>query len=370
METLLNQLVYFGFFQSLFLLIVFLFSPKLRKNINGYIAFLIFSLAFGLTGRIINISEVFGTDFRFIAFSEFATLFFGATIFLFTRSSLLGKKFKYRDLQHYIPGVVYIIFVLFIFILPSDEAISARAKTGELHRIISLFMGTALVFNITYWAMSCRVYYSFQKQLKHELSYSVRSRFFLSFLAAIGLCLLSWLTVYFVSLFGDQMAERTARQFIWLGITFIILLITYYGIKAPELYQLGHLLKPKKYAQSKLSNTDLDLLKDRLDELMDQKKPYLNSKLLKAELANMLEVSNPEMARLLNEKVGMNFFEYVNYYRIKEFVSLAKTDKAKHLTFFAIAQEAGFNSKTTFNKSFKALMGSSPKEYLSKELAD
>ena len=60
----------------------------------------------------------------------------------------------------------------------------------------------------------------------------------------------------------------------------------------------------------------------------------------------------------------MNFFEYVNYYRIKEFVELAKTDKAKTLTFFGLAQEAGFNSKTTFNKSFKKLMGSSPKEYL------
>ena len=32
----------------------------------------------------------------------------------------------------------------------------------------------------------------------------------------------------------------------------------------------------------------------------------------------------------------------------------------------AIAQEAGFNSKTTFNKSFKKIMGHSPSEYFSK----
>ena len=368
MQIFVNQLVYFGFFQSLFLLIICLCSPKIRKSINGYIAFLIFLLAIGLSGRIINNSEIFGTDFRFIAFSEFATLFFGATIYLFSRSSLLGKKFEYKDLQHYIPGVVYIMAVLFVFILPSDQVIGERSQSGELQRTITLFMGTALVFNITYWVMSLRLFYAFQKQLKDEFSYSIKSQFFLSFLVAIGLCLLTWVTVYFISIFGDQMAERTARQFIWMGITFIILFIAYYSIREPQLFKLSAFIQPKKYAQSKLSLIDLDSLKIRLEELMEAKKPYLNGKLLKAELAEMLGVSNPEMARLLNEKVGMNFFEYVNYYRIKEFVSLAKTDKAKHLTFFALAQEAGFNSKTTFNKSFKNLMGSSPKEYLSKEI--
>lgn len=368
MEGFVNQLVYFGFFQSLFLLLIFLLSPKVRKNINGYIAFLILLLAIGLTGRIINISEIYGKDFRFIAFSELATLFFGATILLFSRSALLGKKFEYKDLLHFIPGVIYVTAVLFVFILPPNDLFDVRVRADNLYITITIFMGTGLVFNIGYWLMSCRVFYNFHKQLKDELSYSVQSQFFQSFLAAIGLCLLTWLTVYFISIFGDQMAERTARQFIWIGITFIILFIAYHGIRAPELFKINPLIQPKKYAQSKLSKTDLNELKIRLDTLMEEKKPYLNGKLLKAELAEMLGVSNPEMARLLNEQVGMNFFEYVNYFRIKEFVLLARTEKAKNLTFFALAQEAGFNSKTTFNKSFKNLMGSSPKEYLSKEM--
>jgi len=99
---------------------------------------------------------------------------------------------------------------------------------------------------------------------------------------------------------------------------------------------------------------------------MEEKQPYLNNKLLKAELAKMMGVSNPELARLLNERIGMNFFEYVNYFRIKEFIRLAKSEKGKNMTFFGLAQEAGFNSKTTFNKSFKKLMGLTPKEYLAK----
>lgn len=108
---------------------------------------------------------------------------------------------------------------------------------------------------------------------------------------------------------------------------------------------------------------DLDNLKVALEALMIEKKPYLNRKLVKSELSEMLGISNPEIARLLNERIGMNFFEYVNYYRIKEFVKLAKSQKVENLTFFGLAQEAGFNSKTTFNKSFKKLMGMPPKDY-------
>ena len=363
MQPFLNQFVYFAFFQSLFLLFFYLGSRKHRKNINGYIAFLVFVLMIGLTGRILYISEVFGKDFRLIAFSEFSTLFFGSTIYLFTRSSLLNKRFSYQDLRHYIPGVFYIIFVVFIFMLPSNEAIRERIKSGELFRTITIFIGTGLLFNITYWGMSLHLFLVFRKKLQDEISYKVKTRFFQNFLIAIGICLLFWLTAYLVSISGHELFERSARHSIWLGIAFIILFIAFYGMKTPDLFKITSIIGQKKYAGSRLSKTDLDRLKARLDELMEEKKPYLNRKLLKAELAEMLGVNSPEIARLLNEKIGMNFFEYINYYRIREFIELAKTDEAKNLTFFGIAQEAGFNSKTTFNKSFKNFMGVSPKEY-------
>ena len=184
-----------------------------------------------------------------------------------------------------------------------------------------------------------------------------------NFLIAIGICLFCWVLVYFISIFGNKTIERSSREFIWVGIAMIILFIAYYGMVSPELFKIAPLVQNKKYAQSKLSSKDLEALKLRLEQLMEEKKPYLNRKLLKTELAEMLGISSPEMARLLNESIGMNFFEYINYHRIKEFVALAQTEQAQQLTFFGLAQEAGFNSKTTFNKSFKKLMGSSPKEY-------
>jgi len=367
MQTFINQLVYFGFFQSLFLLVVYLFSAKNRKNINGYIAFLIFVLFIGLSGRVLYLSKIFGDNFRLITFSEFAILLFGATVFLFTKSSLNNQRFVVKDLVHYIPAVAYIFFVVFYFMIPSDEIIVTRIKRGELYKVVNILVAIGLTFNCAYWILSLRQFLKFENKLKNELSYTLKTQFFLNFLIAIGICLLVWISMYLVSLFGPETIEREARKFIWLGIAFIILFIAYYGMIAPDLFRLKSLNLTQKYSQSKLSQKDLDLLKTQLEKMMRAKKPYLNTKLMKAELAVMLGVSNPELARLLNERIGMNFFDFVNYYRIKEFIALAKTDKAKELTFFGLAQEAGFNSKTTFNKSFKSLMGTSPSAYFSEK---
>ncbi|MEP3210199.1 MAG: helix-turn-helix domain-containing protein [Maribacter sp.] len=370
MQSLLNQLVYFGFFQSLLLLFIYGLSPKNRKRINGYMAFFIGIVSFGLVGKVLYTAGIGNYNFRLISLSELSALLFGPTIFLFSRSIVQRKSFTKQDLVHYLPALVYVIFVLVYFVIPNDTVISGRAKTGELMRVIYACHAIGLVVNIAYWLKGWQLLMTFKTEVQNELSYEPQTQFLHNFLIITGICLLVWTGLLLTSFLGFDMLERNARPYIWILLVLIILFITYYGMIAPQVLQLLPVRKQevKKYTQSKLSATDLDRLKERLDILMIEKKPYLNSKLLKGELAEMLGVNNPELARLLNENIGMNFFEYVNYYRIKEFVALAKTEKAQQLTFFGLAQEAGFHSKTTFNKSFKKLMGSSPSAYFDKNL--
>ena len=367
MDILFNQLIYFAFFQSLLLLCVFLFSKKNRKNINPFLGCMVMALLLGLSGKVLNISEVLGTNFRYNAMSEFSALLFGTTLFLFTKSAIAKSTVTRRDYIHYIPGIIYFGCILFYFIIPSDLIISQRIETGELQRVIYACHAFGLIVNMMYWIASIRLFLRFRESLKNELSYALKTKFLFNFHIVIGVGLLIWLVLFTISIVGYDMTERNARPVIWLAMAFVILFIAYYGLMTPEVFKLNVLEPSQKYTQSKLSMADLDQLKKQLDQLMIEKKPYLNNKLLKAELAEMLGTSNPELARLLNENIGMNFFEYVNYYRIKEFVALANTEKAQQFTFFGLAQEAGFNSKTTFNKSFKKLMRVSPTEYFSKQ---
>ncbi len=367
METLLNQFVFFGFFQSILLLAIYAFSSERRRNISGYLTVLIAVLLLGLSGKILNTTAIFGTSTRYMALSEFANLLFGSTVFLFTRSSLLKKPFTRRDLLHYVPALIYSSFIVILFVIPSADAVRARFQGNAMQNHILLFIGIALVVNVAYWFASFRIFIKFRRNMKEELSYVVKSAFFRNFLVAIGLCLLVWISFYLVSALGYDFVEPLARHYIWTSIALIILFISFYTLREPELFRVSEKIQVKKYAQSRLTEADLNTLKMKLDQLMLEKKPYLNRKLMKADLSRMLGINEAELSRLLNENIGMNFFEYVNYYRIKEFVSLAKTEKARQLTFYGLAQEAGFNSKTTFNKSFKNLMGSSPSAYFKQQ---
>ena len=365
----LDQLVYFTFFQCVLMLSVYCFSPQWRKNLNPYLIILVMVLLVGLSGRVVYTSGFFGQSYKLIALSEYATYFFGATIYLFTRSTLKPDTLDWKDLLHYIPGVAYILVITFYYIAAPTEVTRARLESGEFFWAVVLFMGGGLLFNIGYWIAGYRVFLAFKKQTSTEASYVLKTTFFHRLLLGVFICLFLWLVVYVIGVIDHTWLERSFRPFIWIGLALLILLMSYYGLRNPELYRVAKQLPVRKYAASKLTKADLDRLKVQLDQLMEEKKPYLNKELLKADLSEMLGIQKPEMARLLNERIGMNFFEYVNYYRIKEFVALAQTEKAKQLTFFGLAQEAGFKSKTTFNSSFKKLMGSSPTEYFRQNLS-
>lgn len=308
MQVLLNQLIYFGFFQSLLLLVIYFFSPKKRKHISGFMAFLILTLFIGLIGKVLHNLGVWNSNFRLIAFSEFSALLFGPTVYLFTRTIVKKKSYSHEDLVHYIPGLIYSVFIVVYFMIPTNAILLERKNTGELVRAIFACHAIGLIVNSTYWFLGWNVFKDFSKKMRNEVSYELHTRFISNFLILTGICLFIWTVLYLTSLFGFDMIERNARPYIWIVLTIVILFITYYVMISPQVLRIVPEMKAPKYAQSKLTIADLDRLKTQLDDLMLSKKPFLNNKLLKTELAQMLGVNNPELARLLNENIGMNFF--------------------------------------------------------------
>lgn len=357
-----NQLVYFAFFQGLFLLVIFGISRKKRQQINIHLLILVMLLMLGLVAKIGNFA--YGWQRQLKGISEFSILFFGPTVYLFVQSTLSEKRFSSSDLFHYIPGVVYSLIVTFYYILPPKEVITERINSEELFRVVHILVGLGLTVNLTYFTLSILKYNLLKKDLQSEASYVLNINFVRNLLIAIGSCLLIWLAIYFISFGSYDQIEIVSREFIWLAVALIALFIAYYQMVNPSVFNFHQLSKKVKYSQSQFSNADLDKLKQELEEIMEQKKPYLNAKLLKYELAELISINAPELSRLLNEKIGMSFFEYVNYYRINEFIRLAKSPVAQQKTLLGLAQEAGFNSKSTFNKSFKQIIGCPPSEYL------
>ncbi len=119
----------------------------------------------------------------------------------------------------------------------------------------------------------------------------------------------------------------------------------------------------RKYQQSLLDLKVLEQNKIRLEELMQEDRPYLDPNLSLRDLAEILDLPPNHLSQLLNEGFNKNFAEFVNSYRLETFKSKAADPSQQHLTILALAYDSGFNSKTVFNTFFKKMTGKTPSQY-------
>ncbi|GAA4015871.1 hypothetical protein GCM10022408_31600 [Hymenobacter fastidiosus] len=104
----------------------------------------------------------------------------------------------------------------------------------------------------------------------------------------------------------------------------------------------------------------------RVVQALEQEELFRNPELTLDGLAQHLELTPNTVSQLLNAGLGQSFHDVVNGYRLAEVKRRLLTNDARRLTVLALALEAGFNSKTTFNRVFKEKTGFTPKEYQKK----
>lgn len=104
---------------------------------------------------------------------------------------------------------------------------------------------------------------------------------------------------------------------------------------------------------------------EKLAKLMEGKQLYLNSKLTLSEVASQLGTNRTYLSEFLNDILNTTFYDYVNGYRVVEACRLLTENKDKPLS--AIAEECGFNSLSTFRRSFTKETKLSPSEFRSKK---
>ena len=101
-----------------------------------------------------------------------------------------------------------------------------------------------------------------------------------------------------------------------------------------------------------------------LRQYMLVEKPYLEPKITIAELSHRTQIPINQLSKVINEQLGMNFFDFINSYRVEEFKQLVHDNRFEHFTLLGLAFEAGFNSKSTFNAIFKKFTEQTPSEYV------
>jgi len=149
-----------------------------------------------------------------------------------------------------------------------------------------------------------------------------------------------------------------------LFVSIVILSIGYFGLSQPIIItpELEN-EKPKKYEKSSLTIQNSERYLNKLLNIMESEKPFLNNDLTLQKLAEKLSVSQHHLSQIVNEKLNQNFFDFVNSYRIEEAKKLLVDKRGELLTILAIAEEVGFNSKSAFNTAFKKYTSMTPTQF-------
>ena len=97
--------------------------------------------------------------------------------------------------------------------------------------------------------------------------------------------------------------------------------------------------------------------------LMDTERPYQNGDLTLADLAERLDTTPHKLSEVLNSELAQTFYDFVNSYRVREVQRRIAEERSRNLTVLALAMDAGFASKSTFNSVFKKHTGQTPSAY-------
>ncbi len=97
---------------------------------------------------------------------------------------------------------------------------------------------------------------------------------------------------------------------------------------------------------------------------MTRNKPYLNKQYTIHNLGEEVGIPVYQLSPIINKHYQSNFNVWVNRYRINHFIELCRNNKRDVLTLAGIAEEAGFNNRSTFINAFKKETGTTPGNFL------
>ncbi|AYN02126.1 helix-turn-helix domain-containing protein [Chryseobacterium sp. 3008163] len=365
MHTELNNFTVILIYGSLVLLSFFKLTNPLNVNKKPNLWFGIFLFLWSTFWldeilSLITHSEIQIHTLFFVNFIQFFTpIVFYFSVLFYTNPSF---KFKNTDCKYLILPFIFFVNLLFLRleIYKSDREV--------LEVLNYIFISLILFQALFYTSLS---YFTIRKHQKKIQNFSSNTEEInLNWLEYIILIIFMVSLVFVVyNLFYNSTSLNIFINLIFLA---VIYFIAYYSLKQKEIYPLEEKqreelisipdIETEELKRKLIPDEELMRIKNLLDHLMITQQPYLDSELNLIKLSELVSVSTHHLSYVINAGFQKNFFQYVNEYRIEYAKKLLK-DHSSKLSILGIAYESGFNSKTSFNTTFKKITGITPSEF-------
>ena len=361
------DILLFVLFFQIVSLIPFLLFHKKDNYPSKILAMFLIAKALCITNFISL--KMFGTFYDFFPhlffFGSSFTILWGPLLYFYTKSLAynnfrIGKK----ELIHFIPFLIHFVYLTVVFHLNSADTKRELLSSGNLF-FPGYFMTYSIYIQVTtlvYTLFSFGILFKFKKRVKENFS-------------SIGKMNLEWMTFVLIGfltkflsdvvfLFDTNILGNSGTIPLLISRLILYAFITlmfYKGLKYNNIFDgLEEATINKKSSLSKIA---LENYLTKLIDFVETEKPYLNPDLTLAELSEQADIPQRSLSEVLNVGLKQNFYEFINQYRVEESALMLADDTNDNKNILEILYHVGFNSKSSFNKSFKKFTGLTPAAY-------
>ncbi|TKD62504.1 helix-turn-helix domain-containing protein [Flavobacterium sp. ASW18X] len=365
--------------QGFFLIFIINSNQNNNKWANQALSVLIFVISLTLIARVVIYDRVIYTNYpKLSLLTDLVFFLYGPTLLIYIKRLLHhAKKAIWHYWPHFVPFFLQCVIYVSFFFKPTHTFIEQnlfQSMDSPPYSIYEVIVLIALVFNIWYWFKVKNIINNYFKNIEHNYSTDQNIKYLNTILIILGICLVLWTVIILVDIYGTftEKPVNALNNFlidgIWIVFSVVVFFLGYFAIKQPQIFRMpeeeeNQEEKAPEIEKSPLESEELESLKQALHQMMIEEQVYLNPQLSLPELAERMNSNVHTLSRAINAGFNKNFRDFVNHYRIEDFIVRAQDEKYKNQTFLAIALAVGFNSKSSFNRSFKKVTNKSPREY-------
>jgi AraC-like DNA-binding protein len=351
-----------GVAQALLLALVLLTIQRGNRTANRILAAFAVSISVSVTATILSNLHYFQIYSHLSRINHPFDFLGGPLLFLYIRALTARKPvFEKKMLLHFVPAVAVVLY-LTPFYLQSWEYKHSRLPTVNWYYVRSALVITQFLI---YLVLIIRMLVRYSRRINDRSTPAERTVLF-----QVRFLVISFITLWFLGIlrYGiDLRYPSHMIQTIWilpLAVTAILYTLAYFGLRKSEvLIGLDQLQPEKKYERSTLTPERSQRYLNKLQHAMEPEKVYIDGNLTLQKLAARLSIPVQHLSQVVNEQLNQNILDFINTHRVAEAKRRLLDPSRKHLSILAIAEEVGFNSKSSFNAVFKKHANITPSEF-------
>ena len=356
----------------IFAALLFFRYLRSKKSADFWLASLLILLCSGLITPFIGFANVYDRNQWLTYFPFGITYGYSVCIWFYVLTLTNAKrKFEPKDWLLFIPSLVYLIFRFYLF--AQNLEFKSGFNKNYYQPLVNPFVAvTEFAWNFAVLYFTIKHYRKYRAWLDENFSDTEKIKFdwLRNFLYIFTFVFV--LSAVF-DLTGSFISPLSYVQYFYFEL--VLAFVTYYLAIAGYLrsqtiavnFTEAEVEKIEAAATEDkkplLPADELETLKAKLQNLMRNEKPFLDSQLTLSVLAKQLGVNATVLSYVINNGFDRNFNDFVNEFRVNEVKNKLDGGAAENSNLLGIALDSGFNSKATFNRAFKKFTGASPKEF-------